>query len=78
MLVALAFERQAPAWADCWRLLRAAEDWAAAHPSVAADPVACERLSLAAAEVEVGRLLRDRLIAETAVGRLPVVDGSMA
>ena len=78
MLVALAFERQAPAWADCWRLLHAAEDWAAGRPDVEADPIATERLAFAATEVEVGRLLRDRLIAETAGGRLPVVEGSMA
>ena len=78
MLVALAFERQAPAWADCWRLLHAAEDWAANRPDLQADPLACERLAYAAVEVEVGRLLRDRLISETAAGRLPIVEGSMA
>jgi alkylation response protein AidB-like acyl-CoA dehydrogenase len=78
MLVALAFERQAPAWADCWRLLHAAELWAASRPELLSDPVAGERLARAAVEVEVGRLLRDRLIGETAKGRLPVVEGSMA
>jgi alkylation response protein AidB-like acyl-CoA dehydrogenase len=78
MLVALAFERQAPAWSDGWRLLRAVEEWAAARADVGTDPIAAERLALAAVEVEVGGLLRDRLITETSHGRLPVVEGSMA
>ncbi len=78
MLVALAFERQAPAWGDCWRLLHAMEVWAAGQPHLRTDPIAAERLALAAVEVEIGGLLRDRLIAETVHGRLPVVEGSMA
>jgi 3-oxochol-4-en-24-oyl-CoA dehydrogenase len=77
MAVALAFERQPAANGETRRLFARALAWAQGSGTID-DPVARDRLARVAVDIEVGRLLGDRLASSAMQGELPVVEGSMA
>jgi alkylation response protein AidB-like acyl-CoA dehydrogenase len=77
MAVALAFERQPAANGETRRLFERALAWAR-ESGVIGDPVARDRLARIAVDIEVGRLLGDRLASRALQSELPVVEGSMA
>jgi alkylation response protein AidB-like acyl-CoA dehydrogenase len=77
MAVALAFERQPVANGETRRLFERTLAWAR-HTGAIDDPIARDRLARVAVDVEVGRLLGDRLASLAMKGELPVVEGSMA
>jgi alkylation response protein AidB-like acyl-CoA dehydrogenase len=77
MAVALAFERQPAANGETRRLFVRALTWARDSGTID-DPVARDRLARVAVDIEVGRLLGDRLATRATQGHLPVVEGSMA
>lgn len=84
MKVALAFERQPSSLHELARLQERYEAWAAGQaegePSagVLEDPLVAERLGRVAVEVEVGRVLADRMTWVTHSGALPIAEGSLA
>jgi alkylation response protein AidB-like acyl-CoA dehydrogenase len=77
MAVALAFERQPAANGETRRLLERTLAWARQTGTIE-DPIARDRLARVAVDIEVGRLLGDRLASLAMQGELPVVEGSMA
>jgi 3-oxochol-4-en-24-oyl-CoA dehydrogenase len=77
MKVALAFERNPLALADCLRLLDHAVEWGSSTGSFE-NPFVAERVARLAIDVEVGRLLARKMAQVSEAGDLPVVEGSMA
>jgi alkylation response protein AidB-like acyl-CoA dehydrogenase len=75
--VALAFERQPAANGETRRLFERALGWARESGEID-DPVARDRLARVAIDVEVGRLLGERLASRAGQRELPIVEGSMA
>lgn len=86
MKVALAFERQPSSLHELARLQERFEAWAVeraagvgqADAGPLDDPLVAERLGRVATEVEVGRVLADRMTWVTHSGALPISEGSLA
>jgi len=78
MTVALAFERNPTMVGELARVLRHFHRWSATHPEVLDRRPVGERLTLAAIDLEAGRVLSERMSAIAAAGELPIVEGSMA
>lgn len=78
MKVALAHERNPAMLSELVRLLERMERWATVGARPIDDDLVAERLGRVAMEVEVGRVLADRMTWVMASGGLPISEGSLA